>query len=166
MDTTMLLLIEPHGRRLVARPCRLRDRMLTRLLASRLDGRLAAGDPPEGGPRLATRAHFLVAPDQRVRLARQWAHVLDVAGGRARRPRLGAPLCGDRITGSGRAVRTLIEALVASQPVSVVGVARARLLLTDGTGPLYNHRCSGDLIGTLGDITDQLTPSLALVGAP
>jgi hypothetical protein len=164
MDTTMLLLSEPDGQHLRARPCRLRDRLVTRLLASRFDGRLAAGDAPEGDWRLATRAHFLVAPPERHRLARQWAHVLDVAGGRSRRPRRGAPLCGDRITGSESAVRALIAALVVSQPVSVVGVARARLLLTDGTGPLYNQRCSGDLIGALSDITDQLTSPLALVG--
>jgi hypothetical protein len=48
----------------------------------------------------------------------------------------------------------LADRLLSPDPVSAQGVAQARLLLTDGTGPLYRR-------GAAEDLRDALTRALA-----
>jgi hypothetical protein len=69
------------------------------------------------------------------------------------------PLCRDRIAGAESSVREMLVALVAPLPVPAQGVARAGLLLSDGSGPLYNRRSPTDLEGALAEVTEQLDPS-------
>jgi hypothetical protein len=157
----LLLLREGgNGGRLRARPARWWERLGARLLARSLDRQLVEGDPPEGRPLLATRAQALVAPAQRQSMAANWEHLLELTGEPSVRR---IPLCRDRIAAAESSVREMLVALVAPLPVPVRGVAGASLLLSDGSGPLYNRRSPTDLVEAVTEVTEQLDPSLSLV---
>lgn len=151
--------------RLRTRPTRWWDRLGARLLARSLDRRLAADDAPESDPRLATRAQTLVAPDERRSLAANWEHLLELARIEPVRAVRRVPLCRDRIADAESSVREMLVALVAPLPVTAAGVARASLLLSDGSGPLYNRRSSTDLVGAVNQVTEQLDPSVSLISS-
>jgi hypothetical protein len=137
-------------------------RLLVRLFASRLDGRLACGLPPETNGLVAARAHYLVSPLTRRDLAEHWRAVL----ARVDRPPVmrdpRVPLCHDRIAAAQDEVHAMLRDLVAPAPVAARGVAMAGLLLRDGAGPLYNHRSETDLGTALRAAAAQLDPAMAL----
>lgn len=120
------------------RTIHLTDQFLSVLLGWPLDRQLAAGRPPESSPLLAARAWRIIDSRWRDDLARYWEH----AAARARRPSashpLALPLCRDRVIAAEPDIRELASRLRAPLPTSPRGVAAARLLLTDGAGPLYN----------------------------
>ena len=125
---------------LVARRPRLRDRLTAQLRRRRLDRALAAGTPPEASAALALRAQRLTEPGHRCTIARELRRVLREAQ-TGTRPSIG------RIAPSWRRVKAAREELSRGAatlddpgPVAAGGVAQAWLLLTDGTGPLYNPR--------------------------
>ena len=155
-----LLLLHHRGDpgRLVLRPVGRRDRLLARALAVSLDRRLAAGQPAESSPLLATRAQTLVAPEERRTLASNWEHLLDVTRTQPARLVRRVPVCRDRIAAAESSVRAMIVALVAPHPVPARGVATVSLLLGDGTGPLYNRRSPTDLVSALREATIRLDP--------
>jgi hypothetical protein len=153
-----------HGEGLVTRPLRWWDRLEARVLAPSLDRRLAAGLAPESDRRLAARAVVLVSPDHRLALARNWEHLLDTAGGSGPAPGR-VPLCRERITAAEPALRAMLAALRAPLPVPAGGVARARLLLSDGAGPLYNRTCPTDLVAVVGQVTGELDSSADLMAS-
>jgi hypothetical protein len=116
---------------------RLRDRLAARLGAGHLDGALARGVDPEEDPALALRARRLLAPRTRAALGRHVQDVLGDAQGRDGavitriRPRRAAVLeAADELD-------AVAQRLLEPRPVSARGVARVRLLLTDGCSPLY-----------------------------
>jgi hypothetical protein len=108
----------------------IRDRVAARLCARRLDQHLAAGVHPEATPALALRARRLTAPPRR-RLMADGYHRLPLKA-RGRLDRVGTEL------------ERLAATLESPAPVAARGAAQAWLLLTDGTGPLYN---SGSVAG-------------------
>jgi hypothetical protein len=161
-----LVLRDPlDARRLIARPTRAHHRLGARLWAASLDRRLAAGDPPESHPLLATRAQTLVAPGRRRDLAAHWVHLLEVAqtGPAPYLRRL--PLCRDRITAADAEVADMLAALLAPGPVPAAGVARASLLLSDGSGPLYNRLSPTDLVTAVRQVTGHLDPRAPLLAS-
>ncbi len=116
---------------------RLRDRALVRLESHRLDETLAAGTPPEDSPALALRARQLTALSHR----RSMAEAIDVIIREARGPlteRLRIHPVRARVVGAADELGRLAEQLALPGPVAARGVAQAELLLTDGTGALYN----------------------------
>jgi len=119
-----------------------------------LDRQLASGRPPAAGRMVAARAEYLLSA--RWELAQSWGRVLDQArrAPTARNPH--APLCRDRILDAEGDVRTLLDALSSGRGVSPRGVAMAGLLLSDGTGPLYNRNCSVNLPGALREVTSHV----------
>jgi hypothetical protein len=155
----MLLVRDPGDRhRLVPRPTRSRDRFLAHLLAVSLDRRLANGQPAESTRLLATRAQMLVTPEDRRALAANWEHLVDVTQTQPTRLLKRIPVCRDRVAAAEPLVREMIVALVAARPVPARGVAAARLLLSDGTGPLYNRRSPSDLVSAVREATFRLDP--------
>jgi hypothetical protein len=120
-----------------------------------LDRQLASGRPPAAGRVVAARAEYLLST-ARWELVQSWQRVLDQAGRapRARNPH--APLCRDRIIGAGGDVRTMLDVLSSRLPVSARGVAMAGLLLSDGTGPLYNRSSTVNLPAALREVTTRL----------
>jgi hypothetical protein len=151
------------GRRwALARP-RLWDRLLVRWRAPTLDAQLAAGHPVEADRRRAMRANLLVEPATRDEIADCWQDVL----GRAARvrsvtdPRV--PLQRLRVLAADADIRRMIVALRASAPVPARGVAIASMLLSDGTGPLYNAFSGLDLRVAVRDAIRHLNPSAELL---
>jgi hypothetical protein len=167
---SVLLIGAPrHRHRLAYRTCRSWDRFLARVLAASLDARLAAGQAPESTVLLATRAQALVSPHHRRALAHDWEHLLEVvqvARLRSSPSIRRLPLCRERILAAEPALRDLVTALVRPAPVPATAVAAARLLLSDGAGPLYNGLSPVDLAGVVGYVTDQLDPSAVPVVSP
>jgi hypothetical protein len=120
-----------------------------------LDRQLASGRPPAAGRLVAARAEHLLSA-ARWELAQSWLRVLDQArrAPTARNPH--APLCRGRILDAEGDVRTMVHALTSGRNVSPRGVAMAGLLLSDGTGPLYNRSCPVSLPAALGEVTSHL----------
>jgi hypothetical protein len=129
--------------------------VLAILFGHALDRRLASGRPPAAGRFVAARAEYLLS-EARWKLAQSWQRVLDQArrAPRARNPH--APLCRDRIIDAESDVRTMLDALSSCRPVSARGVAMAGLLLSDGTGPLYNRSSTVNLPAAQREVTTRL----------
>jgi hypothetical protein len=116
----------------------LRDRLTARWYPRRLDRALAGGVPPEANTALALRAQELTELERRRSIAGAIRRVI-------REAREGALLAPARIRPDRRRVAAasaelsaLADTLAEPGPVAATGVAQAWILLTDGTGPLYN----------------------------
>jgi hypothetical protein len=124
----------------IARQEALLDRLSARVRSRQLDEALARGIGPETTTPLALRARRLTKLSQRRAIADGLRRAIrdacrGVPPSRARiSPRLTQVISAiDELT-------QLADALADPGPVSARGVAQARILLTDGTGPLYNAR--------------------------
>ena len=155
MTTDSLLRPAPHHRQ----PW---GRFLARALAPSLDRQLAAGCPADSSRAVAIRARQIVSPAGRRGLAQGWEHVLELA----RRPPVPGtprgPLCRARIAAAEPDVREMLAVLAGPLPVAAPGAAMAALLLSDGTGPLHNHRSPLDLAAAVREATRQLDPFAAV----
>jgi hypothetical protein len=148
------------GEGVVFQRARLRDRLVARVRAARLDDELARGVAPEASVALLLRAQTLIAPSTRAALATQIQRIL--------RDALSSYVWViSRVTPPRRAVldaadelEALAHRLVEPGPVSADGVARVRLLLTDGCGPLYAHGASQRLRTVVASARDSLEPRL------
>lgn len=160
----MLLIIDktcPNG--FEVRPHTRLDALLSRLLASSIDRKLAAGHSPESDRLLAIRAQSLVAQGMRRTLARTLEEVLaKSARPRRARDRRVSP-CRDRIMAAESDIRDIIACLSAPLPVPARGVAMVTALLRDGVGPLYNASCATDLRAVVREVVMALDPSLELI---
>ncbi len=142
----------------VARRSRLSDRLLARLRARQLDRALAQGTPPEASAPLALRAQRLTEPEHRSSIARELRRVMREAHV-SRRPEFARikPSQG-RVLGAREELRRLAEMLEDPGPVAAAGVAQALMLLTDGTGPLYNQYSRTTLVGGAARAVRELRP--------
>jgi hypothetical protein len=118
------------------RRVRWRDRLAARSHASALDAELAAGASPESSVTLAVHAGRLSEPAQRRLLARSLTRIVAASEAPAGR-RLATPVCRASVQRTRAQLAAVAGRLTASGPVDVQGVARVRMLLADGTGPLY-----------------------------
>jgi hypothetical protein len=155
---TVVLLADPQsGRRVVARPARLRERLAARWRAGSLERELAHASPDTAAA-LALRARWLIGPAARATLARRLRRVLrDAHRGPAWpaakvRPRRRA------VAAAAQEMDLLAARLLAPGPVSARGVAQVRLLLTDGCGPLYFDGSGVDLRAALARALADLEP--------
>jgi hypothetical protein len=131
---------------------------MARLGRRRLDRALAHGTPPEASAALALRAQRLTEPAQRGSIARELRRIIHEAH-EARRTD------GSRIKPSRARVRAAREELIRLAdtleepgPVTAGGVAQAWILLTDGTGPLYNADSRTTLVAGVGRALRELRP--------
>jgi len=159
----------------VASPARLRDRLMVRVRASRLDRELAAGASPDATVALALRAQMLVQMRTRRGMARGAQRILEramrapaaglppaPAAGGLRMPAAGVlqvPVCRDRVRDSAEELGDLIRRLLGGGPVAARGVALASALLTDGSGPLYRRSNADDLQARIREALSALGPS-------
>jgi hypothetical protein len=135
-----------------------RDRFLGRWHPRRLDEALAAGTPPEAGAALALRARRLTEPAQRRSIADALGRVLR-EGREGPRPSLVRIIPSrSRVRAAGQELSLLADTLAAPGPVAARGVAEAHLLLTDGTGPLYNPRPGSSLGSSAARAAQHLRP--------
>ncbi len=158
----MLLLLESDCP--VMTPVRPWDRIVATLRAARLDAALARGASPDASALLALRAQALARPSVRADLARSAERLLAMAAGPAapvRRLAVGSPapvpVRQDRIRAASGEFGELIRRLRQPGPVPVRGVAKVRMLLADGGGPLYHRASRDDLRARLRDATEALT---------
>jgi len=165
---------EPDPVIVAARP--LADRVLARVFGASLDDSLAAGSAPEASRLLAVRARDIVSLRRRTATAANWERLLRVA--RAARqpasgppaPRWGArpaamPVCAGQIVAAEPAIRELVSCLSAPLPVPARGVAMARVLLTDATGPVYNARSRVALATAIEAAITYMDPALPLMAS-
>jgi hypothetical protein len=111
--------------------------LAARLFAARYDRDVDAGTSPEPGSALAAHIERLSAPRARDELAHALRLVLrdatedpDALG-----PRV--PVRRDAVRQAAGIVQAILRRLEESQRVRVRGMARLRMLLADGRGPLY-----------------------------
>ena len=123
-----------------------------------LDQALARGVCPDVSAALSLRAHRLIGFEARRELSRE----LRDAVGRARRPSHpldnGTRICATEVLSARRSIEALANRLDGWEPVEPAGVARVRLLLRDGVGPLYNEAYPGGLERAVRAATDALEP--------
>lgn len=135
-----------------------RVRLLARLRAWQLDVALAAGASPDSSAALSLRARTLISSKTRRELARAIRHLLH----RAERPHHPFDptvwICRREILAASAALEELAERLREPGPVDVRGIAQVKLLLTDGSGPLYNRPHTRDLPRSLQAAIDALEP--------
>jgi hypothetical protein len=136
---------------------RLIDRFMARYRASALDSQLADGAEPESGVWLAWRARLLVNPSQTHRLAKALRWLLMTCEASPRVP-VRAPVRRDAVRLARGELLTLADRLVEPGPLGVQGVARARVLLRNGAGPLY-------AAGTEKDLGAELRAATAALGS-
>jgi hypothetical protein len=77
----------------------------------------------------------------------------------ARRPRV--PICRDRVRESAEEFGDLIRRLLADGPVAARGVALASILLSDGSGPLYQRGNTDDVRARVREAVNALDPLTA-----
>jgi len=114
------------------------QRLAARIRARSLDRELAAGARPHASVVLSLRAQSLTRAETRERLAEEIRSAIrqaDEPGWLNAR----IPVCRDAVARSAEDLRRLASRLQGPRPVSAEGVARARELLTDGRGPLYDR---------------------------
>jgi len=135
-----------------------RDRLTARWHPRRLDHALAGGVPPEANTALALRAQELTELERRRTIAGAIRQVI-------REAREGAPMAHGRIRPDRRRVAAaseelsaLADTLAEPGPVAATGVAQAWILLTDGTGPLYNPYSRTSLRAGAAHAVRQLRP--------
>jgi hypothetical protein len=127
---------------LIAPSPRLRDRLAARVRSHRLDEALARGTPAETNAVLALRARRLTRSRFRRGLARTLRRLIREAESTSGFSRSRIPPVCARVAGAADALNELADGLARPNPAAARGVAQAVMLLTDGTGPLFNVRCA------------------------
>jgi hypothetical protein len=150
--------MDPSDGPIVARPARARDRLIARWRGRRLDRELADGTPPEQTAGLARRGRWQTAlPHRRVIAVTLRRMVRDAAECRGLR-RFAVQPRAVHVLAVADELSRLADALATPGPVAARGVARAWLLLTDGTGPLYSPRGRPGLRSTAASAVRALRP--------
>jgi len=130
-------------------------RVIAELFATRFDKQLVAGVAPEPGSALAAHVTRLASGGERRKLAEMLQH--SVSESHSRRPRMSATIPVDRagVAAPVGLIDQVALRLLGPRPVSARGIARLRLLLSDGAGPMY-WSDGGDLGAELRTVLAQL----------
>jgi hypothetical protein len=120
-------------------------RLSARLRSRQLDEALARGAPAESAAPLALRARRLTALSRRRAIADGLRRVVrETCRGMPPWEARISPHVSQVIAASDELIR-LADTLAIPGPVAARGVAEAWILLTDGTGPLYNVNSTANL---------------------
>jgi hypothetical protein len=156
---TPLLTRPPDTDWLVSQPCRLHARLLAWLGSWWLDQALAAGVSPDSGAMLSLRAHRLIGLTTRRSLAAELRELVPRARHAPHPLDNGVCVCALGVLHAHGAILELADRLDGWEPVEPAGVARVRLLLRDGTGPLYSESPSDALERSVRAALDALEPA-------
>jgi hypothetical protein len=124
-------------------------RLVARLRAGKFDRMLAVGVPAPAGSALAVHAARLTSADEREAIAGALRRSVEEARNPDARLSSRVPLNVPNIVAAENRIDEVTLRLHSPRPVTARGVARLRLLLSDGTGPMYRYG-RGDLEGRLG----------------
>jgi hypothetical protein len=142
--TTLLLTDQPDGSYVTPQHSVARAQLIAHLRAWRLDSALADGASPDASATLSLRAQRLIGQTTRRELALAIHHILHEAK-RPTHPHTRVPICRRKVAQSASALEQLADRLLSPGAVDARGVAQVRLLLRDGTGPLYSRPQADDL---------------------
>jgi hypothetical protein len=117
----------------------IRDHLVTRLHADRIDAELAQGASPDATISFALRSRALTSSRSRRILANGLLRAMAQAEAPWSALSTGAPVNRADIASAGPQIMELHRLLLADGPVSARGVAQTRILLTTGAGPLYSR---------------------------
>jgi hypothetical protein len=120
-------------------------RLVARLRTASLDAAIADGAPAVKDSALALRARRLTNPPARRRLALAIRRLVREADDAAVGSHVRVTAVTDRVAAASRELTTLAASLAEPAPVCARGVAQTLLLLSDGTGPLYNPHNDGSV---------------------
>ena len=155
-----VLLLHPHHTApLRARRTRTRERVRARLWPWRLDVALARGVSADARGDLSLRAHRLISLRTRQRLAREIHRLLRDAAQPTHPLERQLHPWAPEVIDAAPLLYDLADQLAYPGPVDARGVAQVRLLLRDGTGPLYCERWPGCLEGALARALIALIPA-------
>lgn len=133
----------------------LRARLRVRLSRGRLDRELADAIVRDTSEGHALRARQLADPAARRQLACSLRRLLaDAEDPRAALLGSSVPVLGDVVMPWREALLGLAERLEQTEPVNPLGLARMRVVLTDGMGPFYNRaseRSLGEMVWWIAD---------------
>jgi hypothetical protein len=119
--------------------------LISRVRSRQLDDALALGTPPESDGALALRARRLTTLRRRRVISRGLRRVIhDTAWGAPPSQARISPRRTQVIAANDELTR-LADVLASPGPVAARGVAQAWILLTDGTGALYNANSTANL---------------------
>jgi hypothetical protein len=124
-------------------------RVMARLLAHKFDRMLAVGVTPADGSPLALHAARLTSVDEREAIAHSLRRSVADARNRDAAMSSRIPLNTPNITAAEDRIDQITLRLHSPRPVTARGMARLRVLLADGSGPMYRYG-RGDLEGRLG----------------
>ncbi len=130
-------------------------RLTARLRAGHLDRQLAVGVAAPEGSALAVHQIRLTSVPEREAIARSLQHAVRDARSGVNPLTSRVPLNTTNIIDAVDVIDTVTLRLHSPQPVSARGMARLRVLLADGVGPLYRFG-RGDLNGRLGAALAEL----------
>ena len=134
----------------------MRTRLWNHVRSHDLDRALASGVSPDCCAALSLRAHTLIGAGARAALARSLTKLVDDAQHPLQPHRLDLPVCRRKIRSSSSTLQELAERLESRDPLDVSGVAKVRLLLSDGRGPLYDRPTAEDLEPALVEALEAL----------
>jgi hypothetical protein len=136
-------------RREAARRAPLTARLFARLRAGHLDRQLAVGVPAPEGSALAVHEMRLTSVSEREAIARALRRTVRDARNGVNPLTSRVPVHPTNITEAEDMIDKVTLRLHAPHPVNARGMARLRVLLADGCGPMYRFG-QGDLKGRLG----------------
>jgi hypothetical protein len=130
-------------------------RVTARLKAYKFDRQLAVGVPAPAGSALAVHQARVTSVSEREAIAHSLRQAVRDArsGGTPRSSRI--PVHCTNIAAAQDLIDTITLRLHSPRPVSARGMARLRVVLSDGCGPLYEFG-KGDLSGRLGAALAEL----------
>jgi hypothetical protein len=134
---------------------RARDRLRARFLTAPLDRALAEGTAPSASRALELRAQALERPSVARELGSQLRRIVREAQLESH-PGVRVQACREAVLAVEQELRLLASRLQAANPVAASAVAKVRVLLTDGTGPLYYPETHGSLRAAVRDATVAL----------
>jgi len=135
-------------------------RLRAYLRSRELDRALATGVSPDSSGAISLRAHTLVGAATRSALARSVRRLIEDAQQPLSRLTPVVPICRRKILSSRKTLEELADRLASGDPVDARGVAKARLLLSDGAGPVYNQPAADDLEPALHEVLRTLQLAL------
>lgn len=156
---TLLLTASSEPSAITIRQYHLRERVLARLDAGRIDQALAAGVSPDSGVAISLRAHALIGMRARRAFSRGLRDLIVQARAPAG-PATPVPVCRRQIIRAQELIEATAHRLLEDRPVSARGVAQIRLLLTDGRSPVYDDPNAGNLLPALRAASSALELSI------
>jgi hypothetical protein len=141
---------------LIVIPNHFADRIRAHIATASLDRELASGVHADSCPALRLRAQALTDPNAAAELGTQLRRIVREVHEPARR-RTHVPPAREHVLAAEDDLRLLASRLQAPTPIAARGVAKARLLLTDGTGPMFDAYSSVDLGAAVRDAISALS---------